>query len=53
MKIFAIRPLRYLIVTLFWLGVWFLAAHLVNLPLLLPGPVHSVVTPPSAASFRE
>lgn len=38
MKIFAIRPLRYLIVTLFWLLVWYLAARWVNLPLLLPGP---------------
>lgn len=38
MKIFAIRPLRHLIVALFWLGIWCLSARLVNLPLLLPGP---------------
>ena len=39
MKIFSIRPLRYLIVTLFWLLIWYVLAALVNLPLLLPGPI--------------
>ena len=42
MKIFSIRPLRYLLVSLFWLGVWYLAAHFVGLPLILPGPVDTV-----------
>lgn len=36
------KPIRYLIVTLFWLGVWYLAARLINLPLILPGPVDTL-----------
>jgi len=42
MKIFAIKPLRCLIVALFWLGIWYLAAYRINLPLILPGPVDTV-----------
>lgn len=43
MKIFDIKPLRYLLVTLFWLGVWQGAAALVGKPLLLPGPMETIL----------
>ena len=37
------RILKYFLIVLFWLGLWWAAAAIVNLPLILPSPIDVLV----------
>lgn len=41
-RLIKVKAFKYAIITVFWLGVWQLAASLIDSPLMLPSPVDTV-----------
>ena len=37
------RILKYSLIVLFWLGLWWAASAIINLPLILPSPINVLI----------